>query len=220
MACPHVGWAPAAALGITGGSAAVDGEGLAYDRGAEPADRPDTAGRGDGHGGQAAEAAWAGGWYLLPGGAVPVQDEGPVGIAGPGAAADGEAHRPGVARGGGAHTGQVVAGRRAGAGYARPFSAVPVQDQGLVAGSGVELSNRPGVAGGGGGHVGQVVAGTGVGAAPGVGADAMFCTLALVSCRKSRLFASCGLLCAIRRTRRAAVQHGSMRWAGTPVCLR
>src|SRR5215472_14445769 len=125
-------WAPAAALGITGGSAAVDGEGLAYDRGAEPADRPYTAGRGGGHGVQAAEAAWAGGWCLLPGGAVPVQDEGLVGIAGPGAAADGEVHRPGVARGGGA-------------------------------------------------HVGQVVGGTEVGAAPGVGADAMFCTLALVS---------------------------------------
>src|SRR5690349_17836605 len=57
-----------------GGLAAVDGEGLADDVGAESANRPGAAGGGGGHGGQEADSTWAGGWYLFPGGAVPVQD--------------------------------------------------------------------------------------------------------------------------------------------------
>src|SRR5215470_6071437 len=172
MACPHVGWAPAAALGITGGSAAVDGEGLAYDGGAESADRPGAAGGCGVHGGQAAYGARAGGWDLFPGGAVPAQEGAdsrargwagharpraavPVQDQGLGGTGAGKAHRPGAAGGGGGHAGQVVAGSRAGAGYARPRGAVPVQDQGLVTEGGANLTGRPGVAGGGGGHVGQ-----------------------------------------------------------------
>src|SRR5215468_124054 len=145
--CAHT-WAPAAAFVLIGGSAAVDGEGLAHDGGAEPADRPGAGGGGGSGGGQEADITWAGRWHLLPGGA----------------ADDGEAHRPGVAGGGGGHAGQVVTQARAGAGHACPFGAVPVQDQGLVTGDGAKLTNRPGVAGGGGGHVGQVVERTGVGA--------------------------------------------------------
>src|SRR4029077_11795544 len=75
------------------------------------------------------------------------------------------AHRPRVAGGDGGHAAEVVAvpeAARIGAGHALPGAAVPVLDQGLVAGSVKVLAHGPRVAGGGGGHRGELAAVVGV----------------------------------------------------------